>query len=415
MAQPTSEPANRATRLPQVALVSHYYYPYPGGGAERQAQRIAETLAAQGWRMSVLTRRLLGMQRRETINGVRVRRIWTSELHGPQSAFLALGLLLVLLPGPRGQVVHLNEMYRDIVPALLARRLRRCPIVIRVACGGAYGDVARLQVIPAGKLMLRLARRADAIISLSAQITSELVEHGFQRERIVEIPNGVDTHRFTPATASERLELRRALGLPQQGPLVIFVGRLQSQKGVETLLRAWKDVQPSHPSAHLLLVGQGPERAKLEKLAADLELDAAIHFLGQLEPVLPYLRASDVFVLPSFFEGLSNALLEAMACGLPVVTTNIGGTAEVIRPTVDGLLVEPGDAPALAASLRQVLGDTTLAQRLGAEARRRVEDDYTAERSLARYAALYARLSGSPRPLVTLDPQALTREEAPVE
>jgi len=415
VAQPTPEPANRAALLPQVALVSHYYYPYPGGGAERQAQRIAETLAAQGWRMSILTKRLQGMQRRETINGVRVRRIWTSELHGPQSLFLALGLLFSLLPGPRGQVVHLNEMYRDIVPALIARRFRRCPIAIRVACGGAYGDVARLQVIPAGKLMLRLARRADAIISLSAQITSELVEYGFQRERIVEIPNGVDTQRFTPATASEKLELRRALGLPQEGPLVIFIGRLQPQKGVETLLHAWKDVQPSNPSAHLLLVGQGPERAKLEKLAADLEPGASIHFLGQLEPVLPYLRASDVFVLPSFFEGLSNALLEAMACGLPVVSTTIGGTAEVIRPDVDGLLVEPGDAPALAASLRRVLGDTTLARQLGEQARRRAEADYTAERSLARYAALYARLTGSPPPVLAVDTQARPREEAPVE
>jgi glycosyltransferase involved in cell wall biosynthesis len=341
----------------------------------------------------VLTRRLKGTPKREMLNGVQVQRLWASTVPKTASAVLALHTLYHLLVAPRGQVVHLNEMHREILPALIARRFRHSPIVVRLACGGAYGDVARLLKIPAGKLMLRLARRADCIVSLSQQITQELLEQGFARERIVEIPNGVDTGRFTPASAEERARLRRELQLPQEGQLVIYVGRLHYQKGVDTLLRAWKEVCHSHPQAHLLVVGQGPERGKLEKLAASLDLGTSLQFLGQVEPVLPYLQASDVFVLPSFFEGLSNALLEAMACGLAVVTTNIGGTCEVVQSGVDGLLVEPGDAPALAVSLSQVLGDATLAQQLGAAARQRVEAEYTADRAIARYAAVYARFA----------------------
>jgi glycosyltransferase involved in cell wall biosynthesis len=401
-------------------MVCHRYAPFPGGGADRQAQRIAETLAAQGWRMRVLTKLLPGTHQHETLNGVEVRRLWSSELRGLQSVIFTLNLLLRLLRSPRGQVIHLNQMYREILPALLARRLRRSPIVIRIACGGSFGDVARLQTIPAGRQMLKLSRRADAIISLSGQITQELLEQGFARERIVEIPNGVDTRRFCPVSPEEKAGLRTTLKLPQDGRLVIFTGRLHFQKGVDTLLRAWARVQGAQaqvqrkqvqreqaereqtqaqgqvrPSAHLLLLGEDQEGGKLQQMAADLGVQASVHFLGHVEPVLPYLQASDVFVLPSLFEGLSNALLEGMACGLAVMTTNIGGTCEVIRPEVDGLLFEPGDVERLAHLLGQMLGDSVQREHFGAQARRRVEETYRAELTAERYAALYAQLAGT--------------------
>jgi glycosyltransferase involved in cell wall biosynthesis len=416
VAQMILEPEGSTSHPPQVTIITHYYYPHPVGGAERQAQRIAETLAAQGWQMRVLTRHLKGTPKREMLNGVQVRRLWASEIPKTQFALLTLSFLYHLLAAPRGQVVHLNQMYREILPALIARRFRRSPIVVRLASGGAYGDVARLLKIPAGKLMLRLAHRADCIVSLSEQITQELLEQGFDGTRIVKIPNGVDIHHFVPASADERVRLRCELHLPPEGQVVIYTGRLHYKKGLDTLLRAWKEVCQDHPQAHLVLVGQGPEREKLEKLAASLDLGASLRFLGHKESVLPYLQASDVFVLPSFFEGLSNALLEAMACGLAVVTTNIGGTCEVVRPGIDGLLVEPGDAPALAASLSRVLGDATLAQQLGAEARRRVETHYAADAAIARYAAVYARLAGSPqKEFSPLEPELATMEKAQVE
>jgi len=372
-------------------------------------------LAAQGWRMQVLTKHIDGTPKREMFNGVEVRRLWASKVPKTESALLTINTLYHLLTGPRGQVIPLNQMYRDIIPALIARRLRGSPILVCLMCGGAYGDVARLLKVPAGKLILRLSRRADCLVSLSQQITQELLDHGFDRERIVEIPNSVDIHRFTPVSAEEKARLRRELHLPQEGQVVICVGRLHYQKGHETLVRAWQEVSQAQPQAHLLLAGQGPEGEKLKKLAADLGLDASLHFLGHVEPVLPYLQASDVFVLPSFFEGLSLAILEAMACSLAVVTTNIGGTSEVIRPEVDGLLVEPGDVPQLAAALSRVLGDAALAERLGSEARRRVEAHYSTDYVVAQYAAQYLRLAGASQDrLLALETQASPPEKAPV-
>lgn len=415
--------AGAASRPPQVSLISHYYAPYPGGGAERQAQFIAETLAAQGWKMQVLTKRLKGLPKREALNGVDVRRLWVSTVPKTQSALLTFSLLYHLLLGPRGQVIHINQMYRDILPALIARRLRGSPIVIALHGGGQgqYADVGRLLRKPDGRLMLRLARKADCLVSLSAQITQELLEQGFARERIVEIPNGVDTQRFVPVRAEEKSRLRRELQLPTEGQLVIYVGRVHPQKGVEVLIRAWQEVCQAQPAARLLLLGQGPEherpeRERLHQLAAELGLSASLLFLGHREPVLPYLQAADVFVLPSFFEGLSIALLEAMACGLAVVTTNIGGTREVIRPAVEGLLIEPGDVSALAAALKRVLQDGALAGQLGRAARRRVETHYAADLYIARYAELYTRLAGSVRQgQKPLESQADWREQASVK
>jgi glycosyltransferase involved in cell wall biosynthesis len=383
-----------AAKMPQVTMICHRYYPLPGGGADRLAQRVAEPLAAQGWRMRVLTSRPQGTKGREMVNGVLVRRLGGSSIPKIQGALFLTQVLYRLLTTPGRQVVHLNQMYREMLPAVIARRLRGSPFIVRIATGGEFGDIARLHVIPFGRWMLRLARRADAIISLSQQITDELLRAGFERPRIVEIANGVDIQRFTPASAEEKVRLRRELGLPVEGTQVIFTGRLNYQKGLDTLIRSWKDVQSAHPDARLLLLGKDEEGGTLQQLAAELHLEEAIHFLGHSEQVLPYLRSSDVFVLPSLFEGLSNALLEAMACGLAVVTTNIGGTCEVIRPDIDGLLIEPGDVAALADQLNRVVGDAAFRQQLALQARKRVEEQYTLDRTVERYAALYLRLSG---------------------
>lgn len=390
MAQTPSD--KNAAKLPQVTMICHRYYPFPGGGADRLAQRVAEPLAARGWRMRVLTSRPQGTKGREMVNSVLVRRLGASSIPKIQGTLFLAQVFYRLLTTPGRQVVHLNQMYREMLPAVIIRRLRGSPFIVRIATGGEFGDIARLHVIPFGKWMLRLARRADAIISLSQQITDELLKAGFERSRIVEIANGVDIQRFTPASAEEKGQLRRELGLSVEGTQVIFTGRLNYQKGLDTLIRAWKEVQAAHPEARLLLLGKDEEGGTLQQLAAELGLEGAIQFLGHSEQALPYVRSSDVFVLPSLFEGLSNALLEAMACGLAVVATNIGGTCEVIRQDLDGLLVEPGDVAALAGRLNQVVGDAAVRQHLALQARKRVEEQYTLDRTVERYTALYLRV-----------------------
>ena len=375
-----------------VTMVCHRYTPFPAGGADRQAQGVAETLVRRGWGIRVLTARLPGTKPREVINGVGVRRMLSPFIPKVQGTFFLANVFWNLITGPRGQIIHLNQMYREILPSLLVRRLRGCPVVICVPCGGSYGDIGRLKTIPFGRWMLRLSRHADAVVSLSDQITQELLDEGFEASRIVKIPNAVDTSRYLPSSADERQRLRQELHLPQQGPLVIFTGRLHFQKAIDRLIRAWKDVAVVQPDAHLLILGEGPEEAKLREVTEECGLEQTIHFLGHIEGVLPYLRASDVFVLASLFEGVSLSMLEAMACGLPVVTTNIGGTCEAIRDNVDGLLVEPDNIPALAARLIEALSDPAIRQRIGVQARKRVEELYGLEHCSTLYGKMYERL-----------------------
>jgi glycosyltransferase involved in cell wall biosynthesis len=164
------------------------------------------------------------------------------------------------------------------------------------------------------------------------------------------------------------------------------VGGLRQQKGLPGLLEAFARVPAP---AELCLVGDGPERALLERRARDLGIAERVRFAGLVDDPSPYYARAGAFVMPSWAEGLSNALLEAMAFGLPVVATRIGGNVDLVEDGVNGLLVEPGDPDGLASALARVLGDEALAGRLGAAARRTVLDGYTMERAAERYLDLY--------------------------
>lgn len=377
---------------PRVTILCFYYYPQAGGGADRLMQRVAESLVGDGWRMTVLTQTIKGLPRQESINGVVVRR--TAVWRAPGMRFLsymASAFSSELFRRDAGQVIHLNQMYLHVPLALWLRRLRGGKVVVRVACGGPHGDLARLKGLPfgLGRWVLRAARRADAIISLTGQITEELCEAGFSRECLVQIANGIDSARFAPALPEQRDELRRQLGLPQDCPIALFAGRLESQKAADVLLRAWKQVHAHQPEALLLLAGDGSLRTELEALSRSLRIQDAVRFLGQTDHMLAWYQSADLFVLPSWSEGMSNALLEAMACGLMPAATAIPGTTEVVTHEREGLLVTPGSETELAAALERAISDEALRATLSAAARQRILDHFAIEEVVRHYAEVY--------------------------
>lgn len=381
---------------PAVTLFCFYYYPQAGGGADRLMQRVAEMLAADGWRMTVLTQAVPGAPRREVVNGVEVRRLRILSLPGTRFfSYMASAFWHHLLRRDGGQVLHLNQLYLHVPPAIWLRRLRGGRVVLRVACGGLYSDILRAQSLPLGlgHWVLGAARRADAIISLTDQITGELCAAGFARERIVQIANGVDSTRFVPAESTQRAALRKQLQLPLDRPMVLFVGRLEAEKAADVLLRAWKLVQARQPEALLVLAGDGSQRPALEALSQELGIAESVRFLGQSQQMLALYQAADVFVLPSRAEGMSNALLEAMACGLAPVVTAIPGNSAVITGERDGLLVAPGDAAHLAAALERLLRDTALRDRLATTARQTILARFALEQTARQYANLYQQLA----------------------
>jgi glycosyltransferase involved in cell wall biosynthesis len=225
----------------------------------------------------------------------------------------------------------------------------------------------------------RYLRMADAHVAVSGEVERELLAQAVPRERIHRIANGVDTDRFQPATAAQRLQLRLELGLPA-GPVLVYTGRLVSYKGLPLLLDAWREICGRRPGT-LVLVGEGGGdshncEAALKAYAATHGIDERVRFAGAVTRVEDWLRAADLFVFPTENEAFGLSLVEAMACGLPAVTTAVGGIADYADHGVNAWVIEAGDCVAMIAAIERLLDDAELASRLGRAARETVKARY---------------------------------------
>jgi sugar transferase (PEP-CTERM/EpsH1 system associated) len=237
-------------------------------------------------------------------------------------------------------------------------------------------------------LGIRVASRLTDFVVAVSEATAEVarrVERVPSRKLSV-IRNGVDVPRF-PFVACRAKTSRR----------VIHVARLQGSKDQTTLLRAARLVADAEPGFQLELVGDGPLRTPLTALAAGLSLGRCVRFLGFRNDVADLLSKGDLFVLSSVSEGIPLALLEAMAAGLPVVATSVGGVTEVVLPGQTGLLVPPGSPEALARAVLILLRDPATAHRMGQAGRQRIEKEFDLRHVTARYENLYLRLLGQRR------------------
>jgi glycosyltransferase involved in cell wall biosynthesis len=236
-------------------------------------------------------------------------------------------------------------------------------------------------------LVDRLAARfVDRFIAVSRANARYLVEEkGLPAHKVVVVENGCELQRF----AAEPAPARQELGLSAQDRVLLVVGRLEPQKGHRVLLEALPAVRAEFPSARLVCIGEGTERPALEEQARRLGLDGAVRFAGFRADVDRWLAAADVVVLPSFYEGLPLAAIEALAARRAVVATAVDGTPEVVVEGRTGLTVPPGDAPALTAAIARVLRDPTLARRLGERGREWVEERFDAQRQVRQTERLY--------------------------
>ncbi len=239
------------------------------------------------------------------------------------------------------------------------------------------------------RMMYRVGGRvADGFIAVSDDVASS-VRHAFRppRDRLTVIPNGVEVERY--GTSIARAEVRASIRIPADAPMAIVVAKLMTQKGHAVLLDALPRVHERFPLLHTVLVGEGELRAQLEARVRRERLDDRVRFLGDRGDIPDLLSASDLFVLPSLWEGLPMALLEAMATRLPVIASAVSGTRQVIQDDRSGVLVPAGDARALAGAMMRVLGDPHHAAALGRAARSRVEDCYSAGAQAQRHVRLY--------------------------
>ncbi len=243
---------------------------------------------------------------------------------------------------------------------------------------------------------LRAARLTAATIAVSHGVAQSLLDHRVASpDRLHVVWNGIDLARFSIARAPHRRP--ELLGVPAGCRLVVCLARLTPQKGHATLLRAAALARRQVPNLMLALAGDGPLREALEDQAKQLGIAGAVRFLGHWSRVPELLACADVLAQPSVFEGLPLAVLEGMASCLPVIVTDTTGNRETVVHQESGLIVPPDDAEALAAALVRVLDDGALAARLGQEARRRAENEFSAQVMARRTHSVYRRVLAAAR------------------
>lgn len=377
---------------PVRVLMAVPQYPYPVmGGLERQSHELAKALLSLGVGVQALSGRILPDQpRQETVEGVLVHRIpW------PRQKFLRfirtpLDLLSVLYAQRATyDVVHLHQFSWFGVFVILTARLLGKPVLMKLPSVGAHSlpGLARARL---GALKLKAFGMTDAVVAMSAESLAELADVGYPPGSILRTPNGI-------SLGPERGRPDASAGAP--GPCrVVFVGRLSGEKRLVDLLTAWQKVTVAATRpATLELWGTGPDEADLKALCASLGIADSVVFLGHVEAVRDRLADMDVFVLTSEREGNSNAILEAMAAGLPVVSTRVGGTPMQVGQEGDHFLIEPGDRAALCARLVELIDDTAVRERVGAAMRERIRVHFDIRRVGATYAAAYRLLAANRR------------------
>jgi glycosyltransferase involved in cell wall biosynthesis len=244
------------------------------------------------------------------------------------------------------------------------------------------------------RLERRCSKFTDAVICVSEADRTQALRHRLADEsRIRLIRNGIETTppRSGPAWDRRLLELQRKLNLDR--PIVGAVARLHRQKGVSYLFRAAETILLAHPEAKIVVVGGGPLETEFRAMTAKEGFGRSVAFLGERADASEILALFDVFVLPSLWEGLPLALVEAAAAGKPIVATDIDGVREVVRNGETGLLVPPRDSAALAAAVLRLLDDPDLAGRLAGRARAEVPPLYTVERMVSETASLYLEIA----------------------
>jgi glycosyltransferase involved in cell wall biosynthesis len=295
--------------------------------------------------------------------------------------------LLTFFLRERIQVVHTHNP-QGLIYAALPTRLAGLRLV-HTKHGEAVETGRRMW------LRRQASRLADAVVSVSRQ-TDEHARHMGEGHgsKLHVIENGVDLSRFRPDREGCSA-VRAELGVPPGARLVGTAGRLEEVKNQALLLRAAAPLLGSN--LRLVLVGDGPLRASLQALVRELGRDAEVRFLGTRSDMPRVMAALDLFVLSSHTEGLPVVLLEAMATGLPVVCTAVGGIAEVVEDGRTGLLVREGDEVRLRESMARLLGDPALAMRMGEDGRARAVERYSVDRMVARYEELYVACRGDLR------------------
>jgi glycosyltransferase involved in cell wall biosynthesis len=371
------------------------------GGPALHVAYLTEGLAARGYDTTLVAGSLAhGEQSMAHVARQRGARIVTlphlAREVSPLNDLLAVRHLAKLIRAERPQILHTHTAKAGAVgrvAALLAGDARP-PIVVHTF----HGHVLRGYFNPAATLMFRtlerwLASVTTRLIAVSPEVRDDLVRLGVApREKFTVIRLGIELDERVGADEEARRETRRRMGIAPDAFVVGWVGRMTAVKRTDDVLLAFKGVLDRDVDAWLCLIGDGPDRPRLERRAHDLGIVRRCLFVGYQDDVAPYYEAIDALLLPSVNEGTPVSVIEALAAERPAVATRVGGVPDVVRDGVDGYLVDVGDADTLAERLVELAGDPGRRDAMGREGRKRVLERYAVDRLVDDVDVLYREL-----------------------
>jgi len=371
----------------KIVLVSDYYFPHVGGGVERVVEELAHNLVNFGHEVRVLTFNPDGWPAREKVGGVEIVRIPAVNLQPIVGVPAALNASLRLRRFlDDADVVHVNNIFFTLSLLTVLSR-PKAPVVTTMHIGsldnlpGVTGAVARFYERTIGQYILR---KSTAVTAVSPSVAGHAANLG-TRASVQVIPNSVDVERFCPPPGVN--------GNGGDDHSVLFLGRLSRNKGPQYLVEAIPQVVSEIPDASFDFVGDGPLRDALARRMGELGLNGNVRIHGKVPDVVPVLQRAGVVVRPSLTEGMPLAVMEAMACGKPVLATRVGGTPDLILDGETGILFDPGDVDALVAGLIHVLENKERAATMGRRAREWAERQVTWKRVSQKYERLYEEVA----------------------
>lgn len=369
-----------------ILFTIRYFFPFIGG-TEKQALSLGAQLVKKGVSVTIVTSRFENKwPRQEVMAGVNVVRLFSPRIKVVGALFFLACLTGYLIKHRNNySLIHTFQIGYTSSLSILIGILLNKPSLLKLASSGRGGDIQRARRTPWGRFFLYMAKKASRIIMVSKTVEQELMAEAVDSERLCRISNGVNLKSYDKG--GDKGGIRNTLKIPDR-KTVIYTGRLSPEKGVDFLLRCFSNVTKS-TNCQLIIIAEGPEKKHIIKRIDQLGLSDVILVIPTVTEIAPYLKASDLFILPSQFEGLSNSLLEAMACGLPVISTRVGGSIDVIESGVNGLLVEYNDGDDLSRAISHVLEDPNLATNLGKHARETIEGNHDMDSIADQYLKVY--------------------------
>ncbi len=383
----------------RILMVISQFFPIIGG-AERQAELLAKALLQKGIEVKIVTGWWrFGTPRKEIVHGIRIRRNFSCwgmfgikgiRPLGALTYMITLGIYL-LLHRKEYDIIHVHQvLYPAFVSVLIGKGILEKPVLAKNGCTGLTSDITCIKRFPFGALQLRyLMKHLDYLVAVNQEGFPEFRSVGFPETKIRHIPNGVSL------SVAEKTKSDGVLH-------VISTVRLDRQKGIDVLLKAWAKVVAQEKTARLRILGEGPLESELKQLTKSLEIIDSVKFVGLVNNPGDYLKTSDIFVLPSRAEGMSNALLEAMCTRLSCIATNISGNTELIsekakQPVAsgefiiekNGILINPDDDEGLYKAILFLIKSKGEREAIGRRGLEFIRTNYSIDLIADKYIALY--------------------------